>query len=131
MERDKHFFRCLFLHYFDLSKTAAQTHRILLDTYSERAPSEQTVRDWFQRFKTGDFDLKDKERSGGPRKFDDTELKALLDENPACTLKELAEVLDVEKSTIGKRLQAMGMIQVNGKWISPDVSKPLVKKRKS
>jgi len=31
---------------------------------------------WFRLFKSGDFNLKDKERLGQPKKFEDAELQA-------------------------------------------------------
>jgi len=61
---------------------AAKTRRFILETYSESNPlvktCEQTI-----GFKSGDFDLKGRERSDQPKKFEDAELQALLDENLA------------------------------------------------
>jgi len=36
---------------------------------------------WFQRFKIGDFDVADKEHEKPPKKYEDVELQALLDED--------------------------------------------------
>ena len=44
---------------FHLKKTVAWAHRMFLSTYNEAALSEGTCREWFQRFKSGDFDVKD------------------------------------------------------------------------
>jgi len=82
------------LHYFDLKKTAAKTHRLLSEMYGDETPSERTCRVWFERFRNSDFDMRDKERSGQPKKFED-ELQELLDENPARTLLELSKALNV------------------------------------
>lgn len=79
--------------------------------------SETTCRDWFRRFKNNDFDIEDKERSGAPKKFDDEELKALLDEDSCQTLSELAESLGVDHTTVSKRLKALGMIQKQQHWV--------------
>ncbi|GBP52993.1 Mariner Mos1 transposase [Eumeta japonica] len=62
-----------------MDKTAAESHRILLEIYDEHALAEQTCRKWFARFKSGDFELDDKERPGQPKKFVDEELQGLLD----------------------------------------------------
>ncbi|EFN83283.1 hypothetical protein EAI_06411, partial [Harpegnathos saltator] len=67
----------------------------------------------YRRFWPGDFDLKDKERSGQksqPEKVEDAELQTLLNENPAQMLQELAEALNVGKSTVSDRLYATGRI---------------------
>ncbi|KAG5315241.1 MOS1T transposase, partial [Pseudoatta argentina] len=70
----------ILLHYFIQKKSAAEAHRILVETYGDNALSDTTCRDWFRRFKNNDFELEDKERSGAPKKFQDKELEQLLDE---------------------------------------------------
>ncbi|GFS90270.1 mariner Mos1 transposase [Trichonephila clavipes] len=44
---------------FNMKKSAAEAHRMLSNTYGEAAISERTCREWFQRFKKGDFDVED------------------------------------------------------------------------
>lgn len=120
-EPNKQHLREVLLHYFILKKSAAETHRILVEAYNENAPAEPTCREWFRRFKSGDFDLDDKERSGQPKKFQDCDLEALLIENPYQTLKELADTLKVGVSTVSERLKAMGMSQQQGNWVSHEL----------
>lgn len=60
---------------------------------------------------------KTKKRSGQPKKFEDEELAELLEQDPCQTLQELANSLNVDLSTVGKRLKAIGMIQTQGKWL--------------
>lgn len=129
MERDKSFFRGVLLYLFDTKKTAAEAHRLLSDTYGDQAPSPKTCNNWFQRFKTGDFDLEDKERSGAPKKFEDADLQELLDENATQTQKELAIELNVDRTTIGKRLHAMGKIRKLGRWVPHELSENQLKSR--
>ena len=38
-----------------MKKTAAESHRILLEAYGEPALSERMCQKWFARFKSGDF----------------------------------------------------------------------------
>ena len=52
-----------------------------------------------------DFKLEDKERSGSPKIFEDKELKEILDEDPSLTLAELGKTLQVDESTVSKRLK--------------------------
>jgi len=70
-----------------LKKTAAESHQMLLEAYGNNSLSETICRDWFRRFKAGDFNIEDKERHGQPKMFQDTELQALLDKNEAQTQK--------------------------------------------
>ncbi|GFW95806.1 uncharacterized protein TNCV_5023411 [Trichonephila clavipes] len=44
---------------FNMKKSAAEAHRMLSNTYGEAAISERTYREWFHRFKNGDFDVED------------------------------------------------------------------------
>ena len=72
-----------------MKKTAAEAHRMLVEVlvYGDSAPSDKTCTEWFRRFKSGDFDVENKERSGRSRAFEDEELQALVDENPCQTQK--------------------------------------------
>jgi len=103
---NKVFLRGVLLHYFNMKKKAAESHRILVEMYGEHALAERTCQKWFARFKSGHFDLEDEERVGAPPKFEDAELEELLDQDPAQTQEELAKTLGVDHSTISKRLKA-------------------------
>jgi len=113
----KEYLRGILLHYFILKKSAAEVHRILVETYGDHALSETTCRDWFRRFKNNDFDVEDKERSGAPKKFEDKELEALLHEDSSQTLGELAESLGVDHTTVSKRLKVLGMIHTKARTL--------------
>lgn len=78
----KQHLRELLIHYFFLKNSAYKTHQILVECYGEHALSKATCENWFKRFKSGDFDVQDKPRTGGPKKFEDEELEQLLDEDP-------------------------------------------------
>jgi len=80
---------------FHLKKTATELYRLLGEIYDEHAPSQKTCERWFQRFKIGDFDVADKEHGKPPKKYEDVELQALLDEDDSQTQKQLAEQLSV------------------------------------
>jgi len=70
MEHDKLIFRHI-LHYFDFKKTAAAAHKLkLIETYDNYVPTERTCQEWFQRFKSDDYDMNDKQRSDQPKKFE-------------------------------------------------------------
>lgn len=89
---------------YNSKKNAAEAHRILSETYGDAALSERTCREWFQRFKNGDFDVEDKHGGGREKTFKDEQLEALLDEDSCQTQEELAESLGVSQQAISKRL---------------------------
>ena len=102
---------------FHLKKSAAESHRMLVEAYGDRALSEATCKRWFRRFRDGDFDVRNEERGRPPKKFEDTELQTILDEDPTLSQKQMAEMLNVAQQTISDRLRAMGKIQKSGKWV--------------
>ena len=65
---------------FNLKKSAAESHR-MLKAYGDNALSETTCRDWFRRFNDDNFDLSDKKHENRPRKIEDCQLQALLNED--------------------------------------------------
>ncbi|KAG5316917.1 MOS1T transposase, partial [Pseudoatta argentina] len=126
---NKVYLRGILLHCFIQKKSAAEAHRILVQTYGDNALSDTTCRDWFRRFKNNDFVFEDKERSGAPKKFEDKELEQLLDEDPSQTLSELGKIFQVDESTVSKRLKGLGMIQKQGHWVPYELKPRDVERR--
>ena len=85
---NKRHLRELLIYLFNLKKSAAETNRLLVETYGEAALSERSCREWFQKFKNGEFDIEDKGRSGRPKVYEDAELEALLDQDSCRTWEE-------------------------------------------
>jgi len=106
-----------------LKKSAAEAHRLLVEAY-DAALSERSCREWIQKFKNGEFDVEDKERSGRPKVYEDAELEPLLDKDSCQTQKELALTLGVTQQTISYRLK-LGMIQKQGNWVPYEAKKRL------
>ena len=102
---------------FNLKKSAVESHQMLVEAYGDNALSETTCRDWFRRFNDNNFDLSDKKRENRPRKVEDCQLQALLDENDTQSQKMLAEQLGVSQAAISMRLHAMGKVQKIRKWM--------------
>ena len=88
-EPNKRHLRELLIYFFNLKKSAAEAHRLLVRTYGEAALTERSCREWFQKFKNGDFNIEDKERSGRLKVYRDAELEALSDQDSCQTQEEL------------------------------------------
>ena len=67
--------------------------------------------------------MEDEERPGQPKKFEDEELEALLEEDCCQTQEEHAESLEVTQIAISKCLKAAGYIEKQGNWV-PHELKP-------
>jgi len=85
---------------FNWKKSAAEAHRMLVEVYDDTAPTDKSCREWFRGFKDGDFSVKDKPRSGQPKKFEDKELEALFEEDQSQTQEKLAELLGVTQQAV-------------------------------
>jgi len=123
--------RTALVFYYHLKKTAAESHRMLVEAYGQHALGKSQCYEWFNRFKSGDFDVRSEERGRPPKKFEDSELQALLDEDDAQTQQQLADQLKVTRESISIRLKAMGKIHKVGKWIPHELNKRQQENRKT
>ncbi|GBP16912.1 Mariner Mos1 transposase [Eumeta japonica] len=48
-------------------KSAAEAHRVLVEIYGGNAPADKLFREWFRRYKSGDFNVEDNANSGQPK----------------------------------------------------------------
>ena len=96
-----------------------QVANMICAVYGEGA--ERTVRKWFARFKTGDFNLEDQERPGKPSTTDEDQIKTLIENNPRYTRRKL-EMLNTSKSIIHEHFVKLGYINCFDVWISHDLT---------
>ena len=113
---------------FNLKKSAAESHRMLVEAYGDNALSETTGRDWFRWFNDDNFDLSDKNENR-PRKVEDCQLQTLLDDIQSQKL--LAEQLGVSQVAISMRLYAMGEVQKIGKWVLHELKDRQMERRQN
>ncbi|CAK9827825.1 Mariner Mos1 transposase [Anthophora retusa] len=78
---------------------------MICETLGEDIVTYKTCKKWYQRFKSGNFNLEDEERAGAPKKFEDEELEQVLAENPTQTQEELATLIGVTRQSISLRLK--------------------------
>ncbi|EGI67904.1 Mariner Mos1 transposase, partial [Acromyrmex echinatior] len=109
-------------------KSAAEAHRMLVEVYGDIAPTNKSCREWFRRFKDGDFSVEET-RSGQPKKFEDKELETLLKEDQSQTQEEFAESLGVTQQAVSAPLRAMGIIQTQGNWVPYELKPRDVERR--
>ena len=116
---------------FHLKKSAAESHKMLVEAYGEHALSVATCKRWFQRFRDNDFIVRNEERGRPPNKFEDAELQAVLYEDDTLSQKQMAEMLNVTQNTISNRLKAMRKIQKSGKWVPHELTERQMENRKN
>ena len=89
--------------------------------YDEEALKDRHCRNWFDKFRSGDFSLKDEQRSGRPNEVDD-QIKAII-------VREIEEMLKIPKSTIDRHIQGLGLVKKLDIWIPHELKKIHLTKR--
>lgn len=87
------------------------------DLYGNGVANVQTVRSWFKKFKTGNFNLEDKEHSGRPSTTDTALIKAMVDENPWYNVLELADIWSIPRTTMYNNLTKIGYVNRFEVWV--------------
>ena len=72
----------------------SQARKKLRAIYGDEALKERQCQNWFDKFRSGDFSLKEK-RSGRPVEVDDDLIKGIIDSDRHSTTREIAEKLHV------------------------------------
>ena len=96
--------RHILLFYFYIAfkgKNAAQAHQKLCDVYGEMCFSERQCQNWFARFRSGHFDVKDEPRPGRP-------IVEKVDEIPTYSSRDIATELNIHHQTVLNHLHKTG-----------------------
>jgi len=115
-----HLYALLHLFRKGLRADAAPTE--MTEVYGDDAPSQATAYRWFKRFKSSDFDMEDKQRSGRPSKLNDEELKKIVEEEPKTSVRELALKLQEPQTTVYRHLVKLGKVSKLGAWVPHELS---------
>lgn len=124
---EKQHLRHCILFAFQLKKNVNRATEMICSALGENAVSYKMCSTWYQRFRAGDFSLLD--RGSKTKKFEDEELRQLLNENASQTKQELSMQFGVTYQCMHMRLQQLGMIQKEGRWIPQNLS-PEIKERR-
>jgi len=104
---------------------------MLVEAYGEHTLDKAQCFEWFKKFKSGDFDMRIEECGKPSKKFEDSELQTLLDEDDAQTQQQLADQLNVTREAISIRLKSMGKIQKMRKWVPHELNERQQENRKT
>ena len=92
MELKNEHFRHILFFYFCKEKNAAQAAKKLHDVYDEEALKDRQCRNWFDELRSGDFSLKDEQRSGQPNEVDDDQIKAIIESDRYVTVQKIEKM---------------------------------------
>ena len=114
--------RILLFHEFRLSRKATEASRTICSTMGEDMVSICTGQHWFNRFKSGNFELNDLQHSGRPLEVNIDVLKQLSEEDPRLTTRCLSERLGCSHTTVETHLSELGKMWKYGVWIPHELS---------
>ncbi|XP_015189848.1 PREDICTED: histone-lysine N-methyltransferase SETMAR-like [Polistes dominula] len=115
-EQDVHF-RHILLYYFRKRKNATQAHKKLCAVYGNEDLKKRQCQNRFASFRSGDFSLKNIQRSGRPVEVDETHIKAIINSDRHSTTRDIAEKLNVSHTCIEKSLKKLGYVKKLDLWI--------------
>uniref|UniRef100_A0A0N5BDL7 HTH_48 domain-containing protein n=1 Tax=Strongyloides papillosus TaxID=174720 RepID=A0A0N5BDL7_STREA len=118
----KHDIRAIMLYEFKRGTNAAKTTQEINETFGEDLVSHATVKRWFKKFREGSEDLENEERGRPETILNNNELRKAVEANPRATVRELAEKLNVSKTTIFDHLKKIGKTKKLDKWIPHELN---------
>lgn len=82
-----------------------QKHAEIRSIYGEDAIMERTVQHWFNRFRSGNFDVKDVPRFGRPTIEKTDEILKMIDADPYASTRDIAQALGIDQKTVWNHLK--------------------------
>ena len=105
-------FRHILLYYFRKGTNAVQAWKKLYDVYSEKSLTERQCQNWFARFRSRDFHLKDAPRSRRPTEVENDKIKSIIENNRRRTTREIAEKFNISHTCVERHLKQLGYVNV-------------------
>jgi len=118
---------------FCFEETVAESHQMLVEAYGEHALDKSQCFEWFKKFKSGDFNMRNEENHRNVENY----RKSLKTANcKHCwmrmtqTQQQLADQLNVTREA-SICLKSMGKIQKIGKWVPHELNERQQENRKT
>ena len=122
MEEKKQHFRHIMLYYFKKGKNATEIHKKICAVYGEGAVTDRTCQKWFAKSRAGDFSLDDAPQSGRPVEVDSDQIKTVIENNQRYTTWEIANILNISKSSVENHLHQLGYVNRFDVWVPHKLS---------
>ena len=106
-----------------------QARKKLYDLYGEKSLTERQCQNWFARFRSGDFDLKDAPRSGRLTEVDDDKIKAMIKNNRRSTTREIAEKLNISHTCVERHFKQLVYVNKLDIWVPHKLNEIQLTKR--
>ncbi|KFM73857.1 Histone-lysine N-methyltransferase SETMAR, partial [Stegodyphus mimosarum] len=110
-------------------KNASQAHKTLCSVYGDEASKERQRQNWFAKFRSGDFSLKDKKRFARSVEVDADLIRAIIDSDRHSTTREIAEKFHVSHTCIENHLKQLGYVQTLDTWVPHELKETHLTRR--
>ena len=127
MERSE--IRTIMKYEFLRGTTASQTARNINSVCGSSVTTQQTVSNWFAKFRTGNFNLTNEPRGRPESKVNNDELKVIVESDPSQSAYELSLKFGVSKQTILTHLAQIGKVKKLDKWVPHELNEKQKQKR--
>ncbi|CAK9820140.1 Histone-lysine N-methyltransferase SETMAR [Anthophora quadrimaculata] len=117
MKSQKKHLRHVMLHCFNKDNSAKDTADEICTVYGSGTTTIRTVCNWFKKFRAGNFELKDEDRSGRPPTMDTDLIKTILAENPRYSVREIVDATNIPKTTVHKHLIKLRYVNRYEVWV--------------
>jgi len=110
------------LFYYKKDKNAAQTCRKICKIYDADVVSERRTQKWFVRFRSGNFDVKDRPRSDWPVTEKVDEILQLVEQDRHMSCQEIANALRINHVTVWNHLKKAGYAKKLDVWVPHELT---------
>ncbi|CAK9806780.1 Histone-lysine N-methyltransferase SETMAR [Anthophora plagiata] len=105
------------LHCFKKGNSAKDTADKISTVYGSGAATITIVHNWFKRFRAGNFELNDEDRSGRSAMTNTDLIKAMLAENPRYSVRVIVDAINIPRTTEHNHLIRMGYVNRCEVWV--------------
>lgn len=91
--------------------------------------STKTVAKWYTLFQDGDYNCKNKKKSGRPRQIKDEQFEGIIASNPFASPAEVSQKLDVSTTSVYSRMKSLGYTLKLSRWVPHQLTEMQKKKR--
>ena len=85
--------------------------------FGKDAVSLRSCQRWFEKFRSGNFSVKDSSRTSRPTEINTDKIKVLLDENPYLTARDIAEDLQISHTSVLNHIRKIGYVNRLDAWV--------------
>lgn len=122
MSENKEEIRYILKFYFKKGKNASHAAKKICEVYGEGAVSDRTAREWFARFRSGNFDVKDAPRSGRPIVENIDEIMQKVEQDRHISSVCIAKELNIHHQTVLNHLQKAGYKKKLDVWVPHELT---------